>query len=207
MEKLTSRQREILKFILNYLRKAGYPPTTREIAYEFGISHVAILNHLGSLEERGYIRRTPEARGIQVLSTEQEGKKAEAGVIYLPLVGEIAAGAPILAEENIMGYEPVSKNMVKTKDAFLLQVRGDSMTGDHILNGDLAIISPGLQVENGEIAAIITEDGGGVIKHFHRLKNFIELRSSNKEYEPIRGRDGIRVVGKVTGVIRRSIED
>jgi repressor LexA len=203
MEPLTRRQRKVLNFILDCLKINGYAPSIREIAEQFDIaSPTGVVHHLEALEKKGYLRRAHGARAIQIVRPSEEKNKPDAGVVYLPVIGRIAAGTPILAEENIEGYEAVSKSLVRHPHAFLLRVHGDSMTGDHILNGDLVIVQPQATAENGEIVAALVDEEA-TVKRFYRMKNFIELRPSNPKHKPFRFTEGVQIQGKVVGVQRK----
>ena len=152
MDGVTKRQRQILNFITKEVEKKGYPPSIREIGKRMGISSLrGVTIHLDALEKKGYIKRNSSARSIKILNSNKE-TITSIEVIKLPLVGRVAAGEPILAEENIEDWIPIPKTMVKNnKNTFLLKVNGDSMTGDHIMDGDLVIVKPQPVVDNGDI--------------------------------------------------------
>jgi repressor LexA len=192
--KITKRQKTVLEKIKNFMMENSYPPTVRDIAREFGFSSPkAVTDHLKSLERKGFIERNSLARSIKLTAkafdmlnvlrglTDPEST----GVIYLPLVGKVAAGNPILAQENISEYIPVSPNLFGLKKAdFALRVKGDSMTGDHILDGDIVIAKSQNTADNGDIVVALIEDEA-VIKKIYRSKDKVELRSSNPAYMPI----------------------
>jgi repressor LexA len=201
MRPLTGKQRKVLAFIIRRLRESGYPPSIREIAEELAINSPAgAVRHLDALEEKGYIRRASGARAIQIVE-EPDVQRPNSGFIYLPLIGHIAAGSPIIADENIEGFRPISKNLVRHPNAFLLRVHGDSMIGDHIVDGDLVIVHPQNTANDGDIVvALIGEEA--TVKRFYRRKGHIELRASNPKYKPLRVR-AVQIQGKVVGVERK----
>lgn len=205
MRPLSGKQREVLFFIIKRIKEDGYPPSIREIAYELNINSPAgAVRHLTALEQKGYIRRSSGARAIQILE-EPNAKKESAvgGVVYLPMIGRIAAGSPILAEENVEGFRPVSKRLVRHPHAFLLKVHGDSMIGDHILDGDLVVVQPQNTANDGDIVVALADEEA-TVKRFYRQKGYIELRPSNAKYKPMRfNQENVQIQGKVVGVERK----
>jgi len=201
MDPLTKNQKSVLRFILKNIRDVGYPPSIRDIGDEFDMkSHTGAVRYLEALEKKGYIRRS--SGYIQVLGSENDYGQRDVSLIYLPVIGSVAAGRAILAEENISGYEPVSARLVRSNQSFLLRVEGSSMIGDHILNGDFVIVDPTPAANNGEIVVAIVDGEDATIKRFYKTSKGIELRPSNPDYEIIRGKDNIRIQGRVTGVLR-----
>lgn len=206
--KITKRQKTVLEKIKNFMVENSYPPTIRDIAREFGFSSPkAVTDHLKSLERKGFIERNSLARSIKLTGkaldmlnglaawrNEGQGPSnlpgyppnlSSAGIIYLPLVGKVAAGNPILAQENISEYIPVSSSLFGAKKAdFALKVKGDSMTGDHILDGDIIIARSQNTADNGDIVVALIGDEA-VVKKIYRSKDKVELRSSNPAYLPI----------------------
>lgn len=195
---ITKRQQDVLEKINDFIENNSYPPTIRDLARNMGFSSPkAVTDHLNSLERKGYIERNSLARSMRLtgkaLSLLDAGKfnggftgAGREKVSYLPLVGRVAAGSPILAEENIDEYIPVPSNLLgKNKADFALKVKGDSMTGDHILNGDIIIVKSQNNAENGDIVVALIENEA-VVKKLYRVKDTIELRSSNLSYAPIR---------------------
>ena len=180
---LTSRQEAILRFIIESIQDMGYPPTIAEIGEEFDIGSTNGVNdHLRALEKKGYIERSSKARGIHVLP------KAAAGLYQhesamVPLVGEVAAGNPILAEENIESYVPVATHMAKT-GSYCLRVRGDSMIEDGILEGDIVIVDQTRRPREGDVVVALV-DSDATIKHFHPKGDMIELHPANATMRPI----------------------
>jgi len=205
--KITKRQKTVLEKIKNFMVENSYPPTIRDIAREFGFSSPkAVTDHFKSLERKGFIERKSLARSIKLtgkaldmlgglaarrneeqdlLSLRGFTHPESAGIIYLPLVGKVAAGNPMLAQENISEYIPVSSSLFGAKKAdFALKVKGDSMTGDHILDGDIIIARSQNTADNGDIVVALLGDEA-VVKKIYRSKDKVELRSSNPAYLPI----------------------
>lgn len=180
---LTKRQESILRFIIESIRDMGYPPTIAEIGEEFGISSTNGVNdHLLALDKKGYIERSSKARGIHVMP------KAAAGLYQhesamIPLVGEVAAGNPILAEENIESYVAVSSEMANT-GSYCLRIRGDSMIEDGILDGDIVVVDQTRRPKNGEVVVALV-DGDATVKHFYPKGDEVELHPANSSMEPI----------------------
>jgi repressor LexA len=201
---LTLKQERILEYIEEYANKVGYPPSIREIGRHFGITSLrGVTVHLDALERKGYIKRASTARSITIVGQEQQAAlKRE--VAMLPLVGTIAAGAPITASENIEGYVPVPQDLVhNTPGAFVLEVKGDSMVGDHILPRDLVVIRPQATAEDGDLVAFLLGDEA-TIKRIRYEGRRILLVPSNPAYEPIVvPREGGRIIGKVVGLVRK----
>ena len=174
---LTRRQQEILDFIIDCIREDRMPPTIAEIGAHFGITSTNGVNdHLVALEKKGYIERSSKARSIQVTGKAGAGLY-EADSTALPLVGRIAAGSPILAEENIDEYVPVPASQASA-GGFCLMVHGDSMIEDGILEGDTIVVDPQRRVRKGDIVVAVI-DGEATVKHFFREGDSIELRPAN----------------------------
>lgn len=200
---LTKAQKAILQFIVEYTRAHGYPPTLREIQQHSGTvkSLRGVALHLDALQRKGYIERGSQARSIRILHPDYQPDSER--VRLLPLVGDIAAGTPILAQENIEDLIPVPADMVRNvENAFLLRVKGDSMTGEHILPRDLVVIKPQETAYNGELVAVLVNDEA-TIKRIYFEKDRVRLQPANPAYEPIYVRpEEARVIGKVIGLIR-----
>lgn len=200
---LTKAQKAILQFIVEYTREHGYPPTLREIQQHSGTvkSLRGVAIHLDALQRKGYIERGSQARSIRILHPDYQPESER--VRLLPLVGDIAAGTPILAQENIEDLIPVPADMVRNvENAFLLRVKGDSMTGEHILPRDLVVIKPQETAYNGELVAVLVNDEA-TIKRIYFEKDRVRLQPANPAYEPIYVRpEEARVIGKVIGLIR-----
>ena len=216
METLTPRQEAIFKFISNFLEKQRIPPTVREIQGHFGFESTnAVAEHLAQLERKGYLKRRPGiSRGIELAS---QSRCFHPDVISVPLVGQIAAGTPTLAEENIEGFFHLDKTLISARGRpaasfgghgdghFLLKVRGDSMKGAGIYNGDLVLVKKQERAESGEIVAAYF-GGEATVKYFWLKRKSVELRPANSAYSPIRitqeNHPDFRVLGKVKAVVR-----
>lgn len=198
MEELTPRQRQVLDFVTFHLERRGYPPTLREIAAHLGISGtLGASKHLAALERKGLLRRSAgSSRGLAVA-----GRTGAAP--QLPVVGTVRAGAPAPADEEIEGYctvDPAHRHGA----AFCLRVKGDSMVGAGILEGDLALVRPQPTAHSGEIVVALV-DGEATLKRFFREAGRIRLQPENPRLAPIVVRPGeaeVVLVGKVVGLIR-----
>jgi repressor LexA len=200
MKKITDRQKQVLDFICYYINEHAYPPSIRDIQRHFRLkSTKGVKDHIDRLVEKGYLRRmNGAARALEVVKTRKSAVKE------IPLVGTVAAGLPILAEENIEDYLPVSADMARTEGMFYLRVSGDSMINAAILEGDLVLVRPQPFVEQGEIAVVMVGDEA-TVKRFFRFANRIELHPENSNYKPIvylEDDEDVRVVGKVAAVFR-----
>ncbi len=208
MEKkpLTDNQRKILEYLLKTRARSRNFPSLHEIQEHFGFRAVGtVQDYLSVLQKKGYIRRSPKARDIEILDDDGFDVQPE-GLFKLPIVGQVAAGTPILAEENIEGHFIVGRDAGAGRDSFLLRVKGDSMVNAHILNRDLVVVRPQTSCENGEIAVCLV-DGEATVKRYYKRSAFIELRAENPAYKPIvvKAGNAFRLVGKVCGVIRMSM--
>ncbi|UCD86032.1 MAG: repressor LexA, partial [Deltaproteobacteria bacterium] len=170
MERLTEKQKKVYDFIVEEIRQSGYPPSLREIGAMMEITPHAVRGYLDSLVKKGYIERDSKARGIRILKPldKDTSVSGNGDIISLPIVGGIQAGLPILAIENIEGKVSISRDLRRgVEDCFLLRIQGDSMMGDHILGGDLAIVKPQETAENGEVVVALI-NGEATIKRFYR---------------------------------------
>jgi repressor LexA len=198
---LTKRQQEIFDFIKKYSALNGYPPTVRDIGKAVGLASSSTVHaHLANLEKVGLLRRDPtKPRAIELLD------RAAAGVRSfvrpgLPLIGQVAAGQPVLAEENIEEYISTPTFAGGDVGEYLLRVRGESMTGIGMLDGDLVVVRPQETATDGEIVvALVGEEA--TVKRFYQESDHIRLQPENDAMEPIRSRD-VRVLGKVVGLMR-----
>jgi repressor LexA len=198
---LTKRQQEIFDFIKRYSAKYGYPPTVRDIGKAVGLASSSTVHaHLANLERIGLLRRDPtKPRAIELLD------RAAAGVRSfvkpgLPLVGQVAAGQPVLAEENIEDYIQTPAFAGGDDGEYLLRVRGESMMKVGILDGDLVVVRPQESADDGDIVvALVGEDA--TVKRFFQEPDHIRLQPENDAMEPIRSRE-VRVLGKVVGLMR-----
>lgn len=198
---LTPRQREIWDYLRLYVDEHGYPPTVREIGQAVGLASPSTVHaHLANLERAGLLKRDPtKPRALELLAREREQEHK------LPLLGQVAAGSPLLAEENIEEYLAVPEPLSRGGQEFLLRVRGDSMINAGILDADILVVRRQETVENGEIAVVLAgEDesaGEATAKRFFREHGRIRLQPENDALEPIYA-DYVQVLGKVTGVFR-----
>ena len=200
---LTHRQRAVLQYIADTIERKRSSPTIREIGKEMGISSLeGVMCHLRALEKKGRIKRDSGHRNIRVLGNDRRGNSGREEGVKLPLLGRIAAGAPILATENVEGWVTVPEFLVKgAGDTFLLKVRGDSMKDDHILDGDLILTRQQTDAENGEIVAAVI-DGDATVKRFYREQDHVRLQPANPDYEPIILTKDFQICGKVIGLLR-----
>ena len=197
---LTKRQKEIFDYIKRYVRKHGYPPTVREIGKALGLHSPSTVHaHLAKLEASGLLRRDPSKPRAIELMVDKVKRAINPGT---PLVGNVAAGAPILAEENIEDYLQVPSVIGgEDDDDYVLRVRGDSMIGAGILEGDYVVVRPAQTASNGEIVVALIEDEA-TVKRYFKERNGVRLQAENPDYEPIRSKDA-KVLGKVVGVFRK----
>jgi repressor LexA len=196
---LTKRQKEIFDFIRRYASRYGYPPTVREIGKAVGLhSSSTVHAHLANLEKVGLLRRDPtKPRAIELLVDRAKRAMRAPG---LPLVGHVAAGEPILAEENIEEYVQLPAAIGGEQGDYILEVKGDSMRDAGILEGDYVVVSEADDADNGQIVVALIEDEA-TVKRFYREKDRVRLQPANKAYKPIRTRDA-KVLGRVIGVYR-----
>ncbi len=197
---LSKRQKEIFDFISRYLRQHGYPPTVREIGKAVGLTSSSTVHaHLAKLEKLGVLKRDPtKPRAIEVLIERAKRSVRPSG---LPLVGSVAAGEPILAEENIEEYIQVPDTIGGEDGDYILKVRGESMIDAGILEGDFVVVRPGETARDTEIVVALVGEDEATVKRYFREKDHIRLQPENKSMKPIRSRD-VRLLGKVVGVFR-----
>ena len=199
MKVLTKRQQEILDFIRSFIATHKYPPTIREIAGNYGISVKGAHDHVKALEKKGHIHcDLGRSRAIEIL--EETGQ--EAAYEEVPLIGHVAAGAPLFAEENYDGTIRVPVEHLKPGRHFALKVQGDSMQGAGILDGDTAIFLQIEAAENGDIIVAVINDEAVTLKRFFREKNRIKLKAENPVYPPIYTQN-VRVLGRLSCIIRQ----
>ncbi len=200
---LTKRQQEIFDFIKRYSAKYGYPPTVRDIGKAVGLaSSSTVHTHLANLEKVGILRRDPsKPRAIELLDRAVGNVVSIVRPSGLPLVGQVAAGQPVLAEENIEEYVDVPPLAGGEDGSYLLRVRGESMRDAGILEGDLVVVRPQQAAGDGDIVvALVGEEA--TVKRFFREADHVRLQPANDTMEPIRTKEA-RVLGKVTGLLRR----
>ena len=200
---LTKRQQEIFDFIKRYSAKYGYPPTVRDIGKAVGLASSSTVHaHLANLEKAGLLRRDPsKPRALELLDKAADAVKSVVSSSGLPLVGAVAAGQPILAEENIEDYVQVPEVAGGDEGEFVLRVRGDSMKNAGILPGDFVVVRPQETATDGEIVvALVGEEA--TVKRFFREPDHVRLQPENETMEPIRSRE-VRLLGRVVGVFRK----
>jgi len=200
---LTLRQKKVLNFLKSYTLKKGFPPTLREIAFNFGLKGPrAPQKTLVILERKGFIRRVPGgSRAIEV----RDIMPALGKTLSVPIVGRVRAGEPILAVENIEGFLNLDRDLASSGDVFLLRVQGDSMIEAHIEDGDFALVKSQSDAENGEIVVALIEDEA-TIKRIFKKRDLIRLEPANSTMEPIvvkKGDKKVAIVGKVIGIFRK----
>jgi repressor LexA len=208
---LTARQQEIWNYLVEYVDRHGYPPTVREIGEQVGLASPSTVHaHLANLERAGLLRRDPtKPRALELIGRERReavssrGREVERDdVARLPLVGEIAAGGPLLAEEHIEEYVPLPSS---TKGDFLLRVKGDSMLEAGILDGDLVIVQRAQDARNGEIVVALAGDDEAAdeatVKTFYREQGRVRLQPENAALEPIYAQH-VQILGRVVGLFR-----
>lgn len=198
--KISIKQQEILNYIKEETLSRGYPPAVREICKAVGLKSTASVHaHLSSLEEMGYIRRDPsKPRAIEI--TDDEFALTRREISNIPVVGSVAAGEPLLAEQNIMDYYPIPADMLPNDQVFMLKVRGDSMIGSGILDGDMVVVRQTPAASNGDMVVALVEDGA-TVKYFYKENGHFRLQPDNPDYEPIIV-SNVSVLGIVIGVIR-----
>jgi repressor LexA len=197
---LTKRQREIFDYVKSYGEEHGYPPTVRDIGKAIGLTSSSTVHaHLANLEKLGVLRRDPtKPRAIEVLVDKAKAAVAPSG---LPIVGQVAAGQPVLAEENIEEYVPVPPIAGGDEGEFVLRVKGDSMIQAGIFEGDYVVVRPQDTATDGEIVVALVEDEA-TVKRFFKEEDHVRLQPENDTLDPIRSRE-VQLLGRVVGVCRR----
>jgi repressor LexA len=200
MGSLTKRQQEIFEYVKSYGREHGYPPTVRDIGKAIGLTSSSTVHaHLANLEKLGLLKRDPtKPRAIEVLVDKAKAVVTPNG---LPLVGQVAAGQPILADENIEEYVPVPQIAGGDEGEFVLRVKGDSMKDAGIFDRDYVVVRPQKTATNGQIVVAMLE-GEATVKRFFKEKSRVRLQPENDALEPIYARD-VEILGRVVGVCRR----
>lgn len=211
---LSARQAEVLRALVSWLHEHGYPPTMRELGSAVGLSSTrSVSDHLVRLEEMGFIRRRRDrSRAIEVLREPTSGGSTPvarsprplADRVQIPIVGEVAAGSPILAAENLDGTLEVDASLVRDSRSYFLRVRGESMVEAHICDGDLVLIQPQQEARNGEIVVVLIDDEA-TLKRFFRRDGYIELKPENRHMASILvtpEMGDVRILGRPVGVWR-----
>ena len=199
-DKITAKQQEILEYIKNTILNKGYPPAVREICEAVHLkSTSSVHSHLAALEEKGYIRRDPsKPRTIEILDDSFNFNRRE--MVNIPVIGTVAAGEPILAEERIEDYFPFPAEALPNAETFMLNVKGESMIDAGILPGDRLIVEQRSTAENGEIVVALLDDSA-TVKRYYKEKDHYRLQPENSSMDPIIT-DHVDILGKVIGLIR-----
>ena len=196
---LTDRQQAILNFIDEHVKDNGFPPSVREIGRHFGIYPATVQDHISALERKGHLQK--KRFQSRTLSVPASSRRTPGGI---PIIGKVAAGRPLLAQENIEDMIQLPKDWAPA-GAFLLKVQGNSMEGAHILDGDYVLVHPQQTAGNGEIVVALIGDEA-TVKRFYRTERGITLKAENPKYEPIEiersEAASFKVIGKVMGVLR-----
>lgn len=202
---LTTRQREILDLIETTVANRGYPPSVREIGDAVGLSSPSTVHsHLSTLANEGFIRRDPsKPRAIEVVHEDGAVAIARAAVRDVPLVGHIAAGSPILAEEDIEEVYPLPTELVGHEPVFMLRIRGESMKDVGIYDSDYVVVQKQQTARNGQIVAALVEGEEATVKTFVRTSEGVILQPENEAYEPMVFTNGVEILGVVVAVLRR----
>ena len=198
--KITDKQKEILEYIKEMILKKGYPPAVREICEAVHLkSTSSVHSHLESLEKNGYIRRDPtKPRAIEILDDDFALTRRE--VVNVPVIGTVAAGTPILAEQNIEDYLPIPAEMLPNKEVFMLKVKGNSMIEAGIYSGDKVIVAKQPDAENGDKVVVLVDDSA-TVKTFYKENGHFRLQPENSTMDPII-LDHVEILGKVIGLFR-----
>lgn len=201
-DKITEKQEEILEFIKDKILKKGYPPSVREICEAVHLkSTSSVHSHLATLEERGYIRRDPtKPRAIEILD-DSFALNMNREMVNVPVIGAIAAGQPLLAEQNIEEYFPIPVELLPNSQTFMLKVKGDSMVNAGIFDGDQIIVEQTSTAENGDIVVALLEDSA-TVKRFYKEGGHYRLQPENDTMEPIIA-DQVDIQGRVVGLFRK----
>ena len=198
--KITTKQREILEFIKHEIINKGYPPAVREICEAVHLkSTSSVHSHLETLEKNGYIRRDPtKPRAIEILDDSFNFMRRE--MVNVPIIGRVAAGEPILAEQNVENYFPIPMEYMPNNQTFMLRVKGESMVNAGILSGDMVLVEQLSTAHDGDMVVALIEDGA-TVKTFYKEDGYIRLQPENDTMEPIIVSD-VQILGKVIGVFR-----
>jgi len=204
MSDISDRQREILDLITSTVQRRGYPPSVREIGEAVGLSSPSTVHsHLSALVEAGFLRRDPtKPRAIEVVDPSDEYELRRAPVRDVPLVGRIAAGSPILAEQDIEEIFPLPTEFVGNDPVFMLRVHGDSMIDAGILDGDLVVVRRQPDATNGEIVAALIGGEEATVKRLRKESGRVVLLPENPAYEPIVLDSDVEIIGRVVAVLR-----
>ena len=198
--KISKKQKEILEYIKSQILERGFPPAVREICEAVNLkSTSSVHSHLETLEKNGYIRRDPtKPRAIEILDDSFNLTRRE--MVNVPIIGRVAAGEPILAQENIENYFPIPTEFMPNNKTFLLKVKGESMINAGILDGDMVLVEQTPSASNGEMVVALVDDGA-TVKTFYKEEGIFRLQPENDTMDPIIVTD-VTILGKVIGVFR-----
>ena len=198
--KISKKQKEILEYIKSQILERGFPPAVREICEAVNLkSTSSVHSHLETLEKNGYIRRDPtKPRAIEILDDSFNVTRRE--MVNVPIIGQVAAGEPILAQENIENYFPIPTEFMPNNKTFLLKVKGESMINAGILDGDMVLVEQTPSASNGEMVVALVDDGA-TVKTFYKEEGIFRLQPENDTMDPIIVTD-VTILGKVIGVFR-----
>ncbi len=201
--RITAKQTEILEYIKSQILNKGYPPSVRDICEAVHLKSTSSVHaHLETLEKNGYIRRDPtKPRAIEIIDDNFNLTRRE--VVNVPLLGQVAAGQPILAVENITNYFPIPAEYLPNDDTFMLKVKGDSMVNMGIYEGDMIMVRKQSTARNGEVVVAMVEDSA-TVKRFYKEDGHYRLQPENDFMDPIIV-DSVEIIGKVIGLIRLNI--
>lgn len=202
--RITKKQTEILEYIKSQILNKGYPPSVRDICTAVNLKSTSSVHaHLETLEKNGYIRRDPtKPRAIEIIDDNFNLTRRE--VVNVPLIGQVAAGQPLLAVENITSYFPIPTEFIPKEEVFMLNVKGESMVNAGIYDGDQIIVKQQSTASNGEIVVALVDDSA-TVKRFYKENGHIRLQPENDFMEPIIV-DSCEIIGKVIGLIRINID-
>ncbi len=202
--RITKKQTEILEYIKSQILNKGYPPSVRDICTAVNLKSTSSVHaHLETLEKNGYIRRDPtKPRAIEIIDDNFNLTRRE--VVNVPLIGQVAAGQPLLAVENITGYFPIPAEFIPKEEVFMLNVKGESMVNAGIYDGDQIIVKQQSTASNGEIVVALVDDSA-TVKRFYKENGHIRLQPENDFMEPIIV-DSCEIIGKIIGLIRINID-
>ena len=202
--RITKKQTEILEYIKSQILNKGYPPSVRDICTAVNLKSTSSVHaHLETLEKNGYIRRDPtKPRAIEIIDDNFNLTRRE--VVNVPLIGQVAAGQPLLAVENITGYFPIPAEFIPKEKVFMLNVKGESMVNAGIYDGDQIIVKQQSTASNGEIVVALVDDSA-TVKRFYKENGHIRLQPENDFMDPIIV-DSCEIIGKVIGLIRINID-
>ena len=200
MSKISKKQQEILEYIKNQILQRGFPPAVREICEAVNLkSTSSVHSHLETLEKNGYIRRDPtKPRAIEIMDDTFNLTRRE--MVNVPIIGQVAAGQPILAEQNIEDYFPIPADRMPNKQTFLLKVKGESMINAGILDGDYVLVEQDSTASNGDMVVALVEDSA-TVKTFYKEEGVFRLQPENDFMDPIIVKE-VSILGKVIAVMR-----